>query len=76
MSATKKWKTTLRVERPTGRSISLGAHLEVNGIWHVSPRLNFRLHSSCIAYLSLSSNLPRLPGDGRVEARQHCESYA
>ena len=32
MSATKKWKTTLRVERPGGRSISLGAHLEVNGI--------------------------------------------
>ena len=32
MSATKKWKTTLRVERPGERSISLGAHLEVMGI--------------------------------------------
>ena len=47
MSATKKWKTTLRVERPTGRSISLGAHLEVNGIWQVSPRLGCRLQRSC-----------------------------
>ena len=57
MSATKKWKTTLRVERPGGRSISLGAHLEVNGIGCATCPVLLNAHSLAGIYGSIIKSL-------------------